>query len=126
MRRCVFISLLLFSSICAMPQERSERAPTLAQCHADIDAWLTDRWNIDRLSARQIQIRSIELAQCGQAYPQLLRWKEYPSATSGGKTSDLEAIQSLYERETDRRYDSFLNRHGLLLQFYDEDEGGKR
>ena len=126
MRRCAFISLLLFGSICVMPQEGAEHAPTRAQCRADVDAWLADRWNIKRLSARQIQVRTIELSQCGQAYHDLLRWKEDPTATSAGKTSDLEAILSLYDMETHERYDSFLSRHGLLVQFYGEDEAGKR
>jgi len=120
------ISLLLFASISATPQESSEHAPTFERCGADIESWLRDRWNIDRLTFRQIQLRKLELAQCSQAYPQLLRRKEGPSATSAGKYSDLEAIEFLYDGEIDQRYTSFLSRHGLSSQFYLEDEAGKR
>jgi hypothetical protein len=126
MRCYVFLVLLAVMPIGASPQEKSEPSPTVERCRSDIDSWLTDRWNISHLLFRQIQTRIIELGACGATYHQLLRWKENPSDTSPGKTSDLEALESIYDRETELRYSSFINRHGLLLEFYAEDDAGKR
>jgi hypothetical protein len=126
MKPYLFLVLFLAVPLGASPQEKSAPAPTLAQCQSDIDSWMADRWGINRLSLRQIQARIIELDGCGLDYHRLLRWKEYPSDTSPGKTSDLEAIESLYEAEIHDRYFSFIDRHGLLLQFSAEDEAGKR
>jgi len=102
------------------------KRPNLSQCNGDITAWLDDRLNMSRLAMREIHLRSIELAECGSTYYQLLRWKEEPTASSPGKMSDLEAIEGLYDSELGYRYDSFLSRHGLLTQFYAEDDAGKR
>jgi hypothetical protein len=110
----------------ASPHQETTERPTLQQCKADIDAWLAARWNISHLPMHQIQLRIIELGACGTTYHQLLRWQEQPSDTTPGKTSDLEAIESLYDIESTDRYNSFLYRHGLTNQFYAEDDAGKR
>jgi hypothetical protein len=126
MTRYLFLVLLVVMPIGGSTQQKSEPSPTVEQCRSDIDSWLADRWNTSRLSFLKIQARTVELGACGATYHQLLRWKENPSDTSPGKTSDLEALESIYDGETNLRYSSFIDRHGLLSQFYEEDEAGKR
>jgi len=93
-----------------------DHAPTVAQCQADQRLWWNqldnDKEAISKLTVRQLNERSGEMNQCGIVDKQHVE--------SYSRTA------AMFHLEIENRLRRFLERHGLMKQFVDEDRAGKR
>ncbi len=111
-----------------------EHAPTPAQCRADVNAWDVPNfnpsfWNEEQfsnfatrvmhdrsLTARELDARNAEMAQCLKTDKSLL---------TADPNRYIQARQAYFIAEL-ARMAAFMQRHNLMSQFYDEDAQGKR
>jgi len=107
-----------------------EDAPKPAQCRADSDAWGVPKWtvfnpNVNQFAgladvmihnqvvfAQTLEARNAEFGQC-----------EKSDNAQSGRYSQAARAYAIAELA---RMGDFMERHGLLGQFYQEDEQGKR
>jgi hypothetical protein len=107
-----------------------EHAATPEQCRADADAWGIPKWAVfvpndeafrvlpgtmvrnQEVSAKTLEARNAQFAQCEKTDSQ--------QSTRYARAARAYAIAEL------ARMGSFMQRHNLQGQFYDEDEQGKR
>lgn len=107
-----------------------QHAPRLETCAADVNLWTSEipdwpnpsldqvREGTKPLSERVIRDRIVSITHCSSAYPQLNQARSGELAAS--------ALTTAYELELQQRLFDFLDRHGLLAKFTEEDEAEKR
>jgi hypothetical protein len=109
---------------------QGDHAPKLDQCQADLNLWtsqIVDYTKADRakitlgtpnntvvmkLSMRQIEQRMIELGDC--------------ASVDSSQSHEYYYEARHYMRAFQDRYESFVERHGLVQQLYKEDDAGLR
>ncbi len=132
MKSCqLAIAALVFAIAVVAVSQDVKHAPTFQSCVGDINLWSSQipgfpepsydqvRSGTKSLTVHEIDGRRKSMGECIGAYPVLGK----------GQTSDLSAAMSLnsyYDDEVEMRYFDFLNRHGLINKFNEEDQAGQR
>jgi len=125
MRKTILAAAILF--VAPTFAQEVQHAPTAAQCQADAALWNSQKTDffitykntqdvrntiIEKLTAKELFARSNEMFDC--------------ASVDSGRAKDYFATQDTYIELFLRRMNSFIQRHDLMDQFYQEDEAGAR
>jgi hypothetical protein len=131
MRNLLLPALLFSATLVVSPQTgKTDHAPTVDQCIGDMRLWQSqmteyqdaetahintgtpDNSELMKLTARQLNDRAYEMGQCAVVDP--------------SRQDDYSRQLGLYGEARKDRFVSFVHRHHLEKEFYQEDEAGKR
>ena len=130
MRNIRRLLIVVFAGSFVAISQEVKHAPTLEQCTADMNLWAGEIPGWPAVSAVQNGTRALTVKDmgermryihdCGSAYPSLHK------GTDPDKLPLPQSLISAYEGEIRNRLLDFVERHGLLDKFRQEDQAGKR
>jgi hypothetical protein len=111
---------LLLVALCA-PVLAQDHAPLPAQCRADYDLWYGDKKEaLDHLSFKELNERQGELWKCANVD---IRDN---IGSHGYNLREYLSLSMMYGLKLSQRFQSYMNRHGEMQKFLNEDAAGKR
>jgi hypothetical protein len=116
MKRIPILVVMLFAASLAVGQDAVEHAPTIEQCRADRNTWMSQRLESDSPTSPTIDVLSMQVLEMEKCRLSI----DYEGAFSYRAAEGL-ITMTMFTREA-----HFIKRHGLADQFAAEDAQGKR
>jgi len=117
--RATLVFGLLVLSLRVLAED--DRAPLPEQCIADYNLWSSEsKDSIEKLPLTVIQPREIEMWNCASVV------KSLSSEHKPGHSVEMLLLYGTYSGHVSHRALEFIQRHGLMKEFSQEDAAGQR